>query len=250
MVSFTKAFTTEIPEKALLRKIRQLGEGLLALIPFDGHFLANNSGGSQQEEHGNHGENGQNHIHLPHFDDGHGAEQQSIEEHDVAHAEALLNGVQVVGKQAHQGADLVGLVVFLTQLLGVAEHIVSQVRFHIDGSGQNTHPPKEPAKDDGQNHTQQGHTDLPQQKFHVKGQLRPVHIDIAVVDAVNDHLVQPGCHQVHIVNDGKSDQAQQEQGSIAEVVFINMLAENHINSNLLSSRSIFPYYSITGLILK
>ncbi len=66
------------------------------------------------------------------FDQRQNAQHQRVKEHQDAVAEALLDGVQVVGVQAHQVADLVDLIVLLGQPAAVVEHLLPQVGRHPD----------------------------------------------------------------------------------------------------------------------
>ena len=59
--------------EALLREVGQAGEGCLPGIPLFGKLLAHQNGGGQQQRHGNQGEQGEQMIHPPHFDDGEAA---------------------------------------------------------------------------------------------------------------------------------------------------------------------------------
>ena len=67
-------------------------------------------------------------VHPPHLIQGQQAQRQCVEEHEHAVAEALLDGVEVVGVQAHQVADLVHLIILLRELTAVVEHTFAQVR--------------------------------------------------------------------------------------------------------------------------
>ena len=135
-------------------------------------------------------------VHTPHLRHGQHAQNQRVEELHEAPAVALLHGIQIVGKQAHQVADLVDLVVFPAQVLGMAEHLVPQIGLHLDGRAEDGHPPQEAAEHDGHRHDEHGLADAIQQKRHVKSVLHTIHHHIALVHAVDDHLVDLGDHQL------------------------------------------------------
>ena len=166
-------------------------------------------------------------VHLPHLRHGHGAQNQGIKELHKAPAVALLNGIQVIGEQAHEVAHLVLLVVFPAQIFGMVKHLVPQVSLHPNGRAENGHPPQEPAKHDGNRHAHHGHTDFVQQERHVKGLLHPVYHHIALVHAVDDHLIQLWNDQLQIVHCPQGKKSQQQVGGIFQVVFVDVFAEYH-----------------------
>ena len=53
-------------------------------------------------------------------------------EHQYPIPEALLYGVQIVGKQTHQISDLVHLKVILREIFAMVKHTVAQIGLHPD----------------------------------------------------------------------------------------------------------------------
>ena len=113
--------------EVLLRKVGQVREGLLALLPALGHHLAHQGADDEHDEGRDEGKQRQPDIHPPHLIQGQQAQRQCVEEHQHTVAEALLDGVEVVGVQAHQVADLVHLIILLRELAAVVEHPLAQV---------------------------------------------------------------------------------------------------------------------------
>ena len=214
--------------EALLREIRKLREALLPVVPLFRHHLAHNGGAAEEQGHGNQRQSSEQMVHPPHFHNGEGAQNQRIKKLHEAPAEALLDGVQIVGEQAHEITHLIHLVVFPAELLGVAEHSVPQVGFHPDGRPKDGHPPQKPAEHNAHHHGDHGHADFIQQERHVESMLNAVKHHIALVHAVDDHPIQLRNHQLQIVHRPQGQQADQQQGGIAQVIAVDVLAKNHI----------------------
>ena len=115
----------------------------------------------------------------------------------------------------------------------MVEHIVTQVRLHLDGGAEDAHTPTEPADDHGQDHPDQGHTDLVQQEVHVEGHFHAIHQDVALVQAVNDHLVKIRDHQLEVVHRHQRRQAHQEPPGVLEIIAVDVLSEDHLVSSSL-----------------
>ena len=139
-------------------------------------------------------------VHAPHSPNGQRALNNGVKKLHKAPAVALLHRVQVIGKQAHEGAHLVHLVVFPAQGLGVAEHLVPQVRLHLGGGTENGGPPGKPAQDNGQHDIHHGHTDFVQQIVHVKGDFHAALQDISLVHAVDHRPVNARDQQLQVVH--------------------------------------------------
>ena len=214
--------------KALLRKIRQFRECLLTNLPLLHHAAADDGGGSHEEQHGNHGQACQQRIHPEHFDDGQNAQKQRVAKHHNAPAKALLHRFQIVGKQAHEVADLVDLIILAAQILAVVEHAVAQVLFHTDAYAEEAHTPQKAAEYHGQNDPNHRQAQVIQQKVHIKRQHLTVDFHCAVVDTVDQHLIQIGDHQLQVIHHGQRRHAQQQQKRIFHIITIDMSAENHV----------------------
>ena len=213
--------------EALLGEVGQVGEGLLSDIPLLHHVLADHRADPQQKQHGNQREEGEQRVHGEHLPNGHAALQNRVEEHQEARTIAILHGVQVVGEQAHQVAHLVDLVILPGQILGMVEHAVAQVGFHLDGRAEDAHAPHEAPRRHRQNDKHQRHADFVQQEIHVERAPNAVHHDIALVDPVDDHLIKIGHDQLEIIHHGQHGKAQQQPWGIPEVIAVDMLAEDH-----------------------
>ena len=213
--------------EAFLGEVGQLGECLLPQVPLDGQLLTHDGGGRHQENHGNQGQQRQQMVHLPHVPDGENAQQHRVEEHHNAPTEALLNGIQVVGEQAHQVAHLVDLVVLPAQVLGMVKHLVPKLRFQPDCGAQEAESPQKPAQDDCQNDSHHGHTDIVQQKVQVEGHADAVYIHHAIVHAVDEHPVQLGNFQLQEVYHSQRNQTQQQSRTVLQVISVDMLTEYH-----------------------
>ena len=87
--------------KVLLRKVGQVGEGLLPFLPAAGHDTAHQTARQEHQKGGDHGHQGQGGVHLPHLEEGQQPQKQRVAEHQHPVAEALLDGLEVVGVQAH-----------------------------------------------------------------------------------------------------------------------------------------------------
>ena len=100
--------------KALLRKIGQVGKGLLPLFPFLAHIVAQHDAGGHQQAHGDQRKACEHGVHPPHFDNGQRPQKGCVKKFHDTPGEALLKSIQIVGIQAHQIAHIVLMVKFLT----------------------------------------------------------------------------------------------------------------------------------------
>lgn len=174
-------------------------------------------------------------IHLQHTVDGQAPQEGSVKELKKAPAEALLNGVQVIGEQAHEVSHLIHLVVVLAQVTAAVKHPVPQVLLHPGSRAENGDPPQKSAEDDGENDPHHGHADAVQQNLHGKGGFYAVNIHIALVNAVNDHLVQSRDLQLEVIHGNQRRQSHQQKRCILPIVAIDILSENHVS--LLTSKT-------------
>ena len=195
------------------------------------------SGRDQQQPRGDQGEQGQQPVHAEHLGQGHDCQQQGVKEHHNAPGKTLRDRVQVVGVEAHKAAHLVDLVIVLAQTPGIVEHPVADVLLHLEGGAQEHDAPQEAADDHGQDDGQHGHADPVQQEVHVKGHHDPVHQDLAVVDAVDDHLVELGDQQLQIVHRRQGGQSDQQHVQVAEVVAVDVFPEYHTASLLVGTQN-------------
>ena len=197
---FDKSLNYRNAGKALLRKIGKLGKCLLPDVPLFHHLLSYHRCRRQQKCHGYQGQQRQQRIHLPHIHHRQHAQQQSVEKHHNAPAKTLLHGVQIVGKQTHQISNLVDLIVFPAQILGMVKHPVTQVCRQTHPGTEKAYSPQETSENHCQNDSHHGHTDAVQQKIHVKCHLNPIHADTAAVHAIDYQTVQLGDFQLQIVH--------------------------------------------------
>ena len=193
--------------EAFLGKIRQPGIGLLPGIPLDRQPLANDGGRGQQESHGDQRKQGQNGVHAPHIAQRHDAQHHRVKQHHNAPAEAFLHGVQVVGKQAHQIADLIDLVIFPAQLLGVGEHAVAHILLQPNGAAKEADTPQKAADDDKNNDFHHGQADKIQHKVHGKGVLHAIDDHKAIIHTVDHHAIKGRDLQLQVIHHQKGGQA-------------------------------------------
>ncbi len=180
-------------------------------------------------------------VHPPHLYQGQQAQHRGVEEHQHAVAEALLNGVEVVGVQAHQVADLVDLIILLGQLAAVVKHPLAQVGRDPHRRAEETDAPQK-APDDHQDHDpDHGPADVLQQHLFGESQRLAAHHHLPQVHAVDDQAVQLRDEQLDVVHRQQRQQAQQQRRGIPEVVAVNILAKDH--------RCIFPSCSDSEPIL-
>ena len=213
--------------EVLLRKIGQVGKGLLALFPALRHYLAHQRADGEHDESRDEGKDGQLDVHPPHLIKGQQTQRQRIEEHQHAVAKALLNGVEVVGVQAHQVADLVHLIVLLRQLPAVVEHPLPQVRRDPHRRAEEADTPQK-APDDHEHHDpDHRQTDVLQKHFFGKEQRFAVDHHLPKVHAVDDQAVQLRDDQLDVVHHQQCCQPQKQRRGVLEVVAVDILAEYH-----------------------
>ena len=229
-----KSFDHRDARKVFLGKVGQVGKGLLPLFPAAGHHTAHDAAHQEHQEGGDHRHHGQGGVHPPHLDKGQQPQEQSVAEHQHAVAEALLDGLQVVGVQAHQVAHLVHLVVGLGQVLAVVEHPVAQLGLHPDGRPEKADAPQKPADHHGYDDADHGQADVLHQHGLVERGGDAPHQHLPAVDPVDEHPVQLGDDQLHIVHQDQRRNAEQKRGRMAEVVAVDILAEDHVDSSFFT----------------
>ena len=126
------------------------------------------------------------------------------------------------------------------EVLGVVEHLVSDVRLHLDGGAEDAHAPQKAPDHDGQDDPHHGHTDPVQQEVHVKDDFHAVHQHVALVDAVDHHLIEIWNDQLHIVHEPQEKQAADEPYGIFCVVFVDMLSKDHTSAPPLLLTAVLP----------
>ena len=213
--------------EVLLREIRQVGKRLLPFFPAFGHHLAHDGADGEHHRRRDQGQQGQGVIHPPHIIKGEQTQRQRVEEHQHAVAEALLNGVEVVGVQAHQVADLVHLIVLVRELAAVVEHLLAQIRHHPDGRTEKADAPQEAANDHDDDDPDHRQTDLLEQYLFGKGHGLAVHDHLPQIHAVDDQAVQLRDLELDEVHRQQRQQTQQQRGGIFEVIAVDILAEYH-----------------------
>ena len=166
-------------------------------------------------------------VHLPHVPNRQNAQQHGVKEHHDAPAETLLNGIQVVGEQAHQVAHLVDLVVLPAQIFGTVKHVVPQFFFQPNRRTQEAKPPHKTAHHHGQNHRHHGHTNVIQQEVQVKGHADTVDIHHTVVHAVDEHTVQLRDLQLQEIHHAQCNQAKHQNRRKLQIIPVYMLTEYH-----------------------
>ena len=122
-------------------------------------------------------------------------------------------------------------------MAAVAEHPVPQIGLHPDGGAEDGHAPQKAAEHNCHHHDNHGHTDPIQQEIHIEGNLRAIQNHIALVHAVDDHLIQLGDLQLQIVHGSQREQAQQKQWGVLQIIAVDMLAEYHCFPFLLLKNS-------------
>ena len=213
--------------EALLTEIGQTGEGLLPNVPLLHHVSADHGGRGQQQGGGDQGEDGQQDVHAEHLRQRHAGQNQRVEEHHNAPCKALQHGVQIVGEQAHQTADLVNLIVGLAQVTGVSEHPIAKLFLHVERRAEEHDSPEKAACHDGQDYDDHGHENLFEQEAHRKRNLLAVYQNPALIQPVDDHLVEIGNDELQIVHCGKRSQTQQQPVCVTQIIPVDMPTEYH-----------------------
>ena len=165
---FHKCFDNGNARKAFLREIGKCGKGILSCIPFFGHILADNGARKKQKRHRDQGKQSKKQVHSCHFDNGDAAKQRRIEEHHKAPTEALLHGIEVVGKQRHHIADFIFVVIMHGKILGSVEHLASERFFGFYACAKKAHAPQKSAHDHCQNDTDHRQTNVVKQKRQIE----------------------------------------------------------------------------------
>ena len=119
---FHERLYDRIARKALLREIRQIRERALTDLPLFHHRLSHEHADQQDQPERDQRKKRQTDVHAPHLDEGENAEKHGVEKHQKTVAEAFLNRVEIVRKEAHQVADLVDLIILAGQVLAMVEH--------------------------------------------------------------------------------------------------------------------------------
>ena len=213
--------------KVLLREIGKAGEGLLPLLPAPGHHLAHLGADGKHDQGRDQSQQGQPHVHGPHLIKGQQTQGQRVEEHQHTVTKALLNGVQVVGVQAHQVADLVHLIVLLGQPAAVVEHPLPQVCRDPHRRAEETDAPQKAPNDHQHHDPDHGQADVLQQHLFGKEQRLTVHHHLAKVHTVDDQPVELRDQKLDVIHRQQGGKAQQQYGSMLEVIPVDVLAEYH-----------------------
>ena len=186
-------------------------------------------------------------IHHPHIPHRQHAHQQGIAEHHDTPAEALLHGVQIVGKEAHEVAHFVDLIVFPAQILGMVKHPVAQILFQSHRTSKEAEAPHKPAENHGQNDHDHLHADFIQHEVHVKRQLHTIHRHIAHVHAIDDDSIKFRNFQLQKIHQHQRGKARQQPARILQIIAIDMFSEYHTAVSF--PKVIFwPHYSISDAI--
>ena len=172
-------------------------------------------------------------IHVPHFIKGQQAKGQGVKKHEHAIAKALLDGVQVVGVQAHQVAHLVDLIILLGELAAVVKHPLPQICRDPHGTAKEADAPQKAAQHHQYNNVDHRQADVLEQHLFAKSHSLPVHDHLPQVDPIDHQPVKPGDQKLDVVHRQQCRQAQQKHRSILEVVAVNVLAKDHCNVSLL-----------------
>ena len=214
-----------VARKGLLSKVGKVREGLLADLPLLHHGLAHEH--AEQEQHGQRDQRqgGEHQVHPQHLGEGQSPQEQGVEEHQHPVPEALLDGIEVVGEQAHEVPHLVHLVILPRKVLAVVEHADADVRLHLDGGAEEAHPPQEPADDHDHDDVHDGQTQLIQQKVHGEGHSGAFIEDFPGVQAVDQHPVELRHNELHVIHQNEGYRSQQQPGAVFEIVSIDVLAE-------------------------
>lgn len=213
--------------EVLLRKVGQVRERPLALLPRFGHGLAHHGADGKHERCRDEGQHGHASVHAPHPIEGQQTQHQCVKEHQDAVAEALLDGVEVVGVEAHEVADLVHLIVLLGQTAAVVEHLLPQSRLHPDAGAEEADAPQKAPHHHEQHDPYHGQADvLEQHLFRERHRLAPHH-HLSEVDAVDDQTIELRHKQLDIVHHQQRKDAQQQRGRVAQVIAVDVLAEYH-----------------------
>ena len=112
----------------------------------------------------------------------------------------------------------------------MAEHLVAQVRFHLGGRAEDGDAPQKAAEYNGQDDGHHGHTDSVQHEIHIKRDLHAIFQDIALVQAVDDQLIDFWDFQLKIVHREQGEQSCQQGQRILSIVDVDVFSEYQMNS--------------------
>ena len=200
---------------------------MLAFLPPFGHGGAHDGADDEHDARRDQCQQRELVVHTPHFKQCQQPQHRGIEEHQDAVTETLLNGVQVVGVEAHQVADLVDLVVLLGQLAAVVKHPLPQIGSDQHRRAKETDAPQKPPDDHQQHDPDHGQADMLEQHLFGKGEGLSVDDDLSQVNAVDDQAVQLGDHKLDIIDRQQRQQAQKQHGCTAQIIPVDILAEDH-----------------------
>ena len=213
--------------EALLGEVRQPGECFLTGVPLFRQVLAQQGGSRHQGAHGDQGQDGQEVVHPPHVGDGQHRHEDRIEEHHGAPGHTLLNGVQIVGEEAHEVAHLVDLVILPAQVPCPVEHPVTKALFDLDAHAEEADAPQEAAHHQGQDDQQHGEADFVQQDVHAEGRHHSIDLHHAGVQSVDDDAVELGNDHLAEVHRIEGQNAKHQPAHVLQIVTVDMLAEYH-----------------------
>ena len=189
--------------EAFLRKIRKRRERRLTGIPFHHHVFADDEGDDQHNDHGNEGKQGHQSVDLCHFENGKKPQEESICHHHTAPAKGFLHGVKVVGKEGHQVANLVDLIIVLRKILAVVKQTQAQVGLHLDAGTKEADAPCKSSGNHCQNDEHHWFADVVKHKIEIKGEYLAADLHNTRVDAVDEVTVKLGDLQLRIVDHNK-----------------------------------------------
>ena len=89
------------------------------------------------------------------------------------------------------------------------EHSFPQIGFHFNAGSEKTDSPDEAADNHGKNNENHRLANVFQQKVHIKGVGNAVDFDNAFIHAVDDHFIQFGNQQLHIIHGDKCNDADE-----------------------------------------
>ena len=110
------------------------------------------------------------------------------------------------------------------------KHFASEVFFDLYGSAEKAYTPQEPAQNKRNDDDQHRFAYFVEQKIHIESARNAVHHHKPFVEAVDDHSVHLRNFQLHIIHHQQSQHSQKKNASVANVIFVYVLSENHLIS--------------------
>ena len=109
----------------------------------------------------------------------------------------------------------------------MVKHPLAQVGGHAHCRAEKADAPQKPPDHHQQHNDDHRQADVLEQHLFGESDGLAADNDLAQIDAVDDQPVQPGDHKLDVIDRQQCQQPQQQHGRAAQVVTVDVLAEDH-----------------------